>query len=584
MRLSQAFAMTLSVVWVIQSHDLLATPFPNSGSLYRDVRDDSLRRAPRPDAEQPQVEVQQAPEQATGEADLQVSHFVVFGNVELSQQELSELLSPYSHQTLSPARLHEAIETLRRAYRERGLFATQVYLPPQAVEDGLVTLHVFEGVLEEGGVLLSDEGNHVRGSVVESILQENLATGEVMRVDEFERAILLADDLPGITTHSVIYPGASPGEARFLLRTEDTPRVTGNFDIDNFGNYYTGEERLGATVYFNSPTGGGDQLTFRAVTSGSDSTYVYSEYSLPVSGHGLRLGVSGDYLTYDLGEELGDLGADGEAYSGSVFAAYPFVRSRHANLNTRVEYIHLSLDDDDDSGVLEAERTLDMVTVSLYGDHDDDFWANGVTYFDASVTGGNVDIEGGDEFQDFDDRNMGIDGGFFKLNFDVSRLQHLGGNWSASGRFAGQAATTNLDSSQKFFIGGPFSVPGYPVAEMSGDFGVNLQADLRYDIRAIPWGGDLQVSSFASAGWVRLYEDTWEGWQGENPIISNNLELYSWGLAATQTWPCGVVFRSSIGRQIGNNDARNPLTGKDTDQSDDDYRAWFQIIYYFGVL
>ena len=583
MRLSHAFAVTCSVVLGIQSYDLLATPFPNSGSLYRDVRDDSLRRAPRPEEVQPQVEVQQAPGQDTGDADLEVSHFVVFGNAELSQEELSELLTPYSHQTLSPGRLHEAMETLRDAYRERGLFTAQVYLPPQAVENGLVTLHVFEGVLEEGGVLLSDEGVHVRGSVVESILQENLATGEVMRVGEFERTILLADDLPGITTHSVIYPGASPGEARFLLRTQDTARVTGNIDVDNFGNYYTGEERLGATVYFNSPTGSGDQLTFRAVTSGSDSTYAYSEYSMPVSGNGLRLGASADYLTYDLGEELEEFGADGEAYSGSLFAAYPFIRSRHTNLNTRVEYIHLSLDDDNDSGVLEAERTLNMVTASLFGDHDDDYWANGVTYFDVSVTGGNVDIGGGDEFEDFDDRNVGTDGSFFKLNFDVSRLQHLVGNWSASGRLAGQAATTNLDSSQKFFIGGPFSVPGYPVGEMSGDFGVNLQADVRYDIRSIPWGGDLQVSTFATAGWIRLYQDTWDGWQGENRIISNNMELYSWGLAATQTWPSGVVLRSSIGRQIGNNDARNPLNGKDTDQSGDDYRAWFQVIYYFGV-
>ena len=583
MRLSHAFAVTCSVVLGVQSYDLLATPFPNSGSLYRDVRDDSLRRAPRPEAAQPQVEVQQAPGQDTGDADLEVSHFVVFGNAELSQEELSELLTPYSHQTLSPGRLHEAMETLRDAYRERGLFTAQVYLPPQAVENGLVTLHVFEGVLEEGGVLLSDEGVHVRGSVVESILQENLATGEVMRVGEFERTILLADDLPGITTHSVIYPGASPGEARFLLRTQDTARVTGNIDVDNFGNYYTGEERLGATVYFNSPTGSGDQLTFRAVTSGSDSTYAYSEYSMPVSGNGLRLGASADYLTYDLGEELEEFGADGEAYSGSLFAAYPFIRSRHTNLNTRVEYIHLSLDDDNDSGVLEAERTLNIVTASLFGDHDDDYWANGITYFDVSVTGGNVDIDGGDEFEDFDDRNVGTDGSFFKLNFDVSRLQHLVGNWSASGRLAGQAATTNLDSSQKFFIGGPFSVPGYPVGEMSGDFGVNLQADLRYDIRSIPWGGDLQVSTFATAGWIRLYQDTWDGWQGENRIISNNMELYSWGLAATQTWPSGVVLRSSIGRQIGNNDARNPLNGKDTDQSGDDYRAWFQVIYYFGV-
>lgn len=556
------------------------SPFPNSGSLYRDVRDDSLRRLPPRDTADRALEVP-AVETVQGE-DLAVSHFVVFGNSILSDEILTAILAPFSHTTLSPAQLREAIDTLRTAYRERGYFAAQVYLPPQAIEDGIVTLHVYQGVLARDGVSLINEGGHVRDKTVTDILQHNLATGQLMTTAEFERSILLVDDLPGITSHSVIYPGDVPGEARFLMQTQDTARVSGNVDIDNFGNYYTGEERLGATVYINSPTGAGDQLTFRAVTSGSDSTYGFVEYSRPVGGSGLRLGVIADYLDYELGEELEDGGFEGDAWSARAYAAYPVVRSRHHNVFTRVEYAYLSLDDDDDSGQLEAERTLHTLTVSVFGDHDDDVLANGVTYFDVSATGGDVDIDGGDAFAAFDEENVGSDGAFLKFNADVSRLQHLYGNWSASGRLAGQWASGNLDVSQKFFLGGPFSVPGYPVGEMSGDYGANAQADVRYDVYGVPWGGDLQLSVYGSAGWASLYADKWDGWQGQNPIISNNLTLYSWGVAATQTWPSGIVVRGSVGRQLGDNDGRNPVTGKDTDQSDDDYRAWFQVIYYFG--
>lgn len=561
-----------------------ASPFPNSGSLYRDVRDDSLRRAPRltpkPD---PLPAVDTGDAQALPALEIPVTHFVVFGNTALSEDELSALLEPYSHRTLSGQELEEAMNVLRDAYRSRGLFVAQVYLPPQAIQDGIVTLHVFEGTLEEGGVALGSEEGHVRSRVISSILEENLATGELMRTEEFERTILLVDDLPGVTSHSLIYPGSEPGEARFLLRTEDTPRVTGNIDIDNFGNYYTGEERLGTTLYLNSPTRSGDQLTFRGVTSGSDSNYVFAEYSLPVTGSGLRIGGSADYLDYDLDEELGDLELKGDAWSARLYAAYPYIRARHMNLTGRVDYAYLDLNDDDGLlGDLESERTLHTVTAKLYGDHDDDEWASGVTYFDVGVTGGSVDVEGGDAFAEFDDQNVGTDGNFARVNLDVSRLQYLFGNWSALGRIAGQWASTNLDTSQKFYLGGPFSMPGYPVGEMSGDHGANLQADLRYDLPSIPWGGDLQLSVYYSAGWARLFEDPWDGWQGANPIISNNLTLYSWGVAASQTWPSGIVLRTSIGRQIGDNDARNPVTGDATDQSDDDYRAWFQMIYYFG--
>lgn len=557
----------------------ISSPYPNSGSLYRDIRDDTLRRVPER-KEEPRVETAPAEAPADGEA-LEVSHFVVYGNNELKPEELSEILAPYSHRRLDSRGIHEAAAALRAAYRARGLFTAQVYVPPQAVVDGVVTLHVFEGVLEKGGVELANKGTRVRDRAIEAILEENLATGEVIRREEFERTILLVDDLPGISSHSIIYPGTEPGEARFLLQTEDTPFVTGNVDADNFGSYYTGETRFGTTVYFNSPTHRGDQLTLRAVTSGSDSNYVFLDYSLPVGGSGLRVGLNADYLDYELGKEYRRLRYGGDAASARLFVSYPFVRSRHGNLNGRLEYAYLTLEDEDRSGELRADRRLDTVTASIDGDHDADAWANGITYFSAGLTAGSVDVRGGDAFKAFDEENLDTDGGFARVNVEVSRLQHIAGNWSAYAGLAGQWASGNLDSSQKFYIGGPFSIPGYPTGEASGDHGANVHADLRYDFLNMPWGGDFQVSVFWSTGWVRLFDETWEGWEGDNPIIDNDITLSSWGLSLSQTWASGLIVRASIGRQIGDNDGRDPLTGDDSDGTDRDYRAWIQTIYYF---
>ena len=121
-------------------------------------------------------------------------------------------------------------------------------------------------------------------------------------------------------------------------------------------------------------------------------------------------------------------------------------------------------------------------------------------------------------------------------------------------------------------------------ADLSGNAVViqdRLGIKIRRDFRQMPWGGDFQLSLFYATGQVRLNEDPWEGWQGGNPIIENEIHLSSWGLAASQTWEEGVVLRASIGRQIGSNDGRNPVTGDDSDGSDSDVRAWFQAIYYF---
>ena len=556
-------------------------PYPNSGLLYRDMRENTLQRVLPKDSQPDSIEMAVPQVSVANGPDIDVSHFVIYGNHELSDSDLTQLLAPYSDRTLSSLGIQEAVEVLRGAYRARGIFAAQVYIPPQAIVDGVVTLHVYEGVLEEAGVLLSNEGVQVKDKSIINILEENIATGEVMRRREFERSILLVDDLPGITSHSVIYPGTETGEAQFLLRAEDTPSITGNVDIDNFGSYYTGESRLGATVYFNSPTGSGDQVTLRAVTSGSDSNYFFLDYSVPVSGNGMRIGANIDYLDYELGKEFRASGNEGDAQSLRLFGSYPFIRSRHNNLTGRLELAHLTLDDTDDSGVQDADRRINSLSFSLSGDHDDDRWANGETFYSAVVTAGSLDIRGGDIFKEFDRQNVDADGSFVKINLDVARLQHLSGNWSTYVGLAGQWANENLDSSQTFYLGGPFSIPGYPTGQVAGDIGANLHLDLRYDFLNVPWGGNFQAALFYTAGWVQIYTDTWDGWELGSPIIKNDITLLSAGVNLSQSWESGLVVRGSLGSQLGDNDSENPNTGEAADGSDDNYRAWIQAIYYF---
>ena len=569
---------TLVLLLTVATSTTSASPYPGTGFLYQDIRGGRLQTLPR-SAPEPEVDV--APPSRTGTgATVEVSHFVVYGNTTLSDKDLGEALKPYSHRTLSDYELHTAADALRARYREAGLFLAEVFIPPQALDDGVVTLHVYEGAIEEGGVELDARGgDNVQPETVAAILESTIVTGGVLHRDEIERAVLLTDDLPGITSHSVIYPGTAVGEARLRVLTENSSRFTGNIDFDNFGNYYTGEERLGATLYWNSPTSKGDQLTLRAVTSGSGSNYLFVDYSVPVSGSGLRLGANVDYLDYELSGQFS--GSSGDAGSIRLFASYPWKRSRHANHTGRLEYAYLSLEDDGRDGELLSDRRISTLTASLNGDMDHDRWANGITYYDVSLTAGDVDIRGGDSFIEFDDTFVETAGGFARVNFQVSRLQHLTGAWSTHAALTGQWASGNLDPSQKFFVGGPFTVPGYPTGEASGDHGANLHLDVRYDFANAPWGGALQGTVFYSAGWVQLFDEPWNGWEGDNPLIENSYTLQSYGLSVSQTWSSGMIVRASVGRQVGSNPGRNPVSGDFADRSSSSYRAWLQAIYYF---
>ncbi len=556
-----------------------AAPYPDSGRLYREFKDDSFfEPAPRRQEVVPEVKPPEPPLDQ-GET-VFVSGFEVHGNTRLEEERIQAILSLHQGRELDALELHQVAEELASAYRDAGYFAARVYLPPQAITHGVVQLYVYEGFLEEGGIAFTNPGGRLQDDQVQSFLSSNLSEGQVLTVKEVERAILLVNDLPGVNSRSTLYPGEEVGSARFLMQIEDEPSVSGNIDADNFGSYYTGEARVGATVYVNSPSRRGDQVVVRAVTSGSDSNYGYLEYNLPLSGNGLRAGLSVDRLDYELGKQYRSLDAEGDAGAWRGFLAYPFLRGRHTNVFGRVELARLELEDRNNAGLL-ADRTIDSAEFIVYGDHDDDYWANGVSYYRLSVTLGDVGINGDEAYSDFDEQNSRTAGSFSRFNFALNRLQHIRGNLSSLLSLSGQLASQNLDSSQKFFIGGPFSVAGYPTGEVSGDEGALLHADLRYDFYDMPWRGNLQASVFYAVGWATLFKDTWSGWNAPNPELDNHVRLQSVGFGLTQTWDQTFVLRGLLGYQVGSNETADPVSGEATDGSSKNYRAWFQGIYYF---
>lgn len=557
----------------------VAAPYPNSGRIYRDFKDDSFFRLP-PQQQEVKPEVEPAEPPAEKGETIFVQGFEVHGNTLLEEARIQAVLSPHQGREMDAVELHEVAEELAVAYRGAGFFAARVYLPPQAITNGIVQLYVYEGFLEQDGIAFINSGERLNDDKVHSFLAANLSAGEVLTVKEVERTILLVNDLPGVNSRSTLYPGEEVGSAHFLMQVEDQPFISGNIDADNFGSYYTGEARLGATVYVNSPSRRGDQIVLRAVTSGSDSNYAFLEYNLPISGNGLRAGVSVDQLDYELGKQYRVLDAQGDAGAWRGFLAYPFLRGRHTNLFGRVEVSRLELEDKNNTGLL-ADRTIDSVDLILHGDHDDDRWADGVSYFRLAVTLGDLAINGNDAFKNFDDQSGKTEGSFTRFNLEFNRLQHLQGNLSSLLSLSGQLASQNLDSSQKFFIGGPFSVAGYPTGEVGGDEGALLHADLRYDFYDMPWRGNLQASVFYAVGWATLFKNTWSGWNATNPDLDNHIQLQSVGFGLTQTWDETFVLRGLLGYQVGSNETKDPTGGEAIDGSSENYRAWVQGIYYF---
>jgi len=555
----------------------------DAGGQIRQFQDETARRiAPdKPSQPNPVPATPATPPvdaAASGGHTIHVESFLVHGVSQFTDAEVASVLMPFAGRPLDAGGIQEASGALQALYRRHGYFVARVYVPPQDVAN-VVQLDVVEGHLDAPGIEVVNRGQRVDAAVVRDILATHLDDQQPIHRAPFERALLIAEDLPGITTASTLYPGTQVGTARLRTVVTDLPLIDGNVDLDNHGSRATGPTRLGVTLYVNSPSRAGDQVVGRLVTSGHRSQYAYLAYLRPLSSWGTRWGASLDHFRYDA-DFITNLGySEGQASDLRVYLTHPIVRSRHGNLNVRADLSHLTLDDRNDLDI-NARRDVDTLTVALQGDDDHPWLTTGLTTFNLSATLGQVDIRGNAAYRSADAATAETSGGFVRLNVNATRLTRLTAHWSLMTGFHGQWADTDLDSSQRFYLGGATSVSGYPTGEASGDRGADVTLELRRDI-APPWDGTLLAGVFYQQGWVRTHVSTWDGWQGGNSLLRNSFSLRTVGLNVLATVADGWVVRGTVGRQVGDNPMQDPTSGDASDGKGSAYRGWVQLIRYF---
>lgn len=293
--------------------------------------------------------------------------------------------------------------------------------------------------------------------------------------------------------------------------------VSGEVDLDNFGDSYTGNWRLGTTLNLNSPFHLGDLLTVRVMKSNERLNYGRISYNLPVGSSRLRLGAVYSYNDYRLGGQLSNLNAGGSGTIASVYATYPFIRSRMFNLN-----VVANLDDKrlyDDTDVDSTKKSIRLGRLGIAGNEQS---AAGAYSFSLAWTSGRLDIENPSALAN-DEASARTQGQYNKLALDMTGLKRLGDRWSLYGAISGQLADKNLDSSEDFGLGGPYGVRAYPQGEAYGNEGYLGTMELRYRL-PVDVPGALTASTFLNHGGIRV---------NHNPYIAdadNTRQLSGMGL------------------------------------------------------
>jgi hemolysin activation/secretion protein len=537
-----------------------AQAVPDAGSLLQQLERDKQPALP------PKSALQFAPPpppmQSLGPAILTVSEFRFAGNTLLNSARLARVVAGFVGRPLDFAQLQNAAIAVATAYRSAG-WVVRVYLPEQDATAGIVTIQIVEARF--GKVRVEGEHKPISVAQVTSLVAASQKVDTPLNANALDRALLLIGDLPGLTATGKLAEGESWAQTDLVVDLARTPLFSGMATADNTGERATGAGRLSADVSINSPLGFGDQVEATVLAS-QGSNYERAAYSLPAGSEGWRVGANASHLRYKVvSSDLEALDAHGASTTTGIEASYPLWRSRLKNLFVAFN-VDNKLFDNDSSGATATHYKIDTVSARVYGNLFDDIVGGGANTASITLEQGNDNLAGSPN-ESADGLSTRAAGSFEKVRFTASRQQTVTDRWSLYASLSGQGASKNLDSSEKFYLGGVEGVRAYPENEGGGAQGLlaNLEARVR-----LP--KNFSATGFFDWGSVQINKHN----DIEGAAVPNRDDLKGVGFSVGWRASFGLIVKGTYAHRLGANPDRTS-TGNDADGSHIDNRIWVQV-------
>jgi hemolysin activation/secretion protein len=524
---------------------------PDAGALQQQIERERSQQLPRRMApEKPSMPTEMQPSGIT----VTVREFRFVGNTLIPAERLASVVAAYMNRPLDFNQLQSAAAAVADAYREAG-WIVRAYLPQQDIRNGIVTIQIVEAVFGK----LVPEGVPSRLPLSSALarFEARQKPEEPLNADALDRALLLVDDLPGVAVAGTLLPGTKDGETDVVLKFADEPLIVGEMGADNVGSRSTGSQRITANMSVNSPLNQGEQFVANFIHArGND--YARLAWSLPVGNDGWRMGVNASRLDYRLvASEFKRLDGAGDSTSFGVEASYPIIRMRLKNLFLNFAIDRKDFDNRTATGTTSRYR-IDNATVSLAGNLFDQWGGGGANSASVAFTQGKIDLG------DLDPGELAsLGGSYSKLRYSVTRQQVISPVLSLFAAWSGQWAKDNLDSAEKFYLGGAYGVRAYPANEGGGGRGQLLNLEIRWKL---PEG----FTATAFYDWGRTIQNI------DNRVLAsspNRYQLRGHGLSLAWQTASGFSLKATWARRDGDNP--NPSArGYDQDGSLEKNRWW----------
>lgn len=485
-----------------------------------------------------------------------VKNFRFEGNNLLDKETLDETVKFYLNRPISFNELQNVTAAIGETYRANG-WVVRSFIPEQNVTHGTVIIKIIEAKF--GKIKIeSDSEIGINKKKIDAIVSAQQSNNAPISTKNVDRALLLIDDLPGISVSGRLKEGEQYGETDLVLKPTKEDLATGAVIADNSGSRSTGKERLQGFVQLTNPLGLGD-LTSLYALGAEGVRFARLEQSFPIGNNGWRVGANASAMGYKLiSNDFQGLGAKGSSTNAGLQASYPIIRERQKNLYLNINYDQKHFDNIS-QGATSSKYDINSGTLALKGNLFDQFGGGGSNNASIAMNIGRLNLGTLDSSED-----ATIKRSFHKISYNISRNQTLSQKLSFFASLSGQITPNKkLDSSEMFYLGGPHGVRAYPVSEGGGVAGHMINAELRWNF--LP---NYQLSGFYDYGYVH------------NSGSTKSYSLDGTGLELSWQSKYNFNVKATWAHRIRNNP--NPTsTGHDQDGSSIKNRFWLTVFKQF---
>ncbi|NES20201.1 MAG: ShlB/FhaC/HecB family hemolysin secretion/activation protein, partial [Symploca sp. SIO3E6] len=414
-------------------------------------------------------------------------------------EELNAVVQPFEGRSLTLQELKEVADKITQLYLEEGYITSRAILVDQPIEEGIVTISILEGSLEE----IKIEGNvRVNPGYVRSRVQ--LGAGKPLNTADLEDQLRLLRAEPLFENiEASLRMGSEQGKSILIVRIAETDPFEGNVSIDNYSPPSVGSERLGVRLTHLNLTGNGDRIStsfYHTTRSGSDVGEI--SYRLPVNPMNgtvqLRTSLSRNKVV-ESGFSFFDIEGESQLYEASF--RQPLIRTPREELALSLGFSY------------QRNKALlgDILPVSPGANSEGVTTTSvikfGQDYLRRDARGAwslrSLLSFGTDFFSATDNPEPTPDGQFISWLGQLQRVQVLNENNLLILGADVQLTPDSLVPSQQFVIGGGQSLRGYRQNIRAGDngfrFSVEDRITLERDEGGIP---TFQLAPFFDAGLV----------------------------------------------------------------------------------